>query len=443
MTVVRALLIPAILTFPSACSERPDSVTAETAAFTVRDSAGVEIMESAVPLWGPGEGWTVDPEPVLHVGVADGDPRYQFFRITGVRQLSDGGWVIANGGTELRFLGPDGGFLESHGRAGDGPGEFRSISSIQVLPGDTVLAVDHRSGRLSFWTREGGMASDRPRPSDLPARDLVRVTGDCLVGSQTLSSLPGAGEGPPDHGPTGSLARSTRIILRACPGGSGVDTLVVLPDGETLNTFEITGALPGGQTTSRMTTSQMPLARASSWAHFGSELVTATSDRYSYQLRSADGRLIREVRVLALDLPLTDGLRTELRDRQVAEWRARGATSDALASRARRWEPDVAPDVLPLLGRLHVDALGAVWTEPHYAWADSVFDGLVGLPGPFGGLEKRWLVFDSGGVLQGGVEMPDRLEVHQITADLVVGVWRDELEVPYLRGYLIRKPEAR
>ena len=55
---------------------------------TVRDSAGISIVQNEVPAWRKGHEWRVSAEPVTDVGVADGDPNQQFARVSHALRLS-------------------------------------------------------------------------------------------------------------------------------------------------------------------------------------------------------------------------------------------------------------------------------------------------------------------------------------------------------------------
>ncbi|HEX2190213.1 MAG TPA: hypothetical protein VHG51_15000 [Longimicrobiaceae bacterium] len=55
----------------------------------------------------------------------------------------------------VTVLGPDGRRLRTFGRRGSGPGEFRAIRGIQLLPGDSVLVYDPGLARVSVYAPEG------------------------------------------------------------------------------------------------------------------------------------------------------------------------------------------------------------------------------------------------------------------------------------------------
>lgn len=77
---------------------------------TVRDSAGVTIVENPISSSAPR--CLLDTIPSVSIGVAEGSPAGQLFRVSGAARFSDGKIVIANARTtEIRLFGPDGWFL--------------------------------------------------------------------------------------------------------------------------------------------------------------------------------------------------------------------------------------------------------------------------------------------------------------------------------------------
>jgi hypothetical protein len=52
----------------------------------------------------------------------------------------------------------------------------------------------------------------------------------------------------------------------------------------------------------------------------------------------------------------------------------------------------------------------------------------------------RWTVFDREHRMLGTVTTPPRFIVSWIGEDLVLGIWRDEFDVEYVRGYELIKP---
>lgn len=123
----------------------------------MRDSAGVQIVENRDPLWIADTRWTIDSAPSLTIGVEEGDPQREFFRLIDVRRLSDGRVAALNAGTsELRYFSPEGTYLCTSGREGAGPGEFEQMSWMQLLDQDSLLVYSFGAGgRLSLIGPDG------------------------------------------------------------------------------------------------------------------------------------------------------------------------------------------------------------------------------------------------------------------------------------------------
>lgn len=115
--------------------------------------------------------WQLSGDPVLEIGVVEGEEPYQLHRVGGAVRLSDGRIVVANAGSrELRVFGGGGDFLGSMGGDGEGPGEFRAPSRVRKLSGDTIMVWDQALQRISLFDARGrflSMASLLPSARDL------------------------------------------------------------------------------------------------------------------------------------------------------------------------------------------------------------------------------------------------------------------------------------
>jgi hypothetical protein len=125
---------------------------------TIRDSAGVTIVENAVPQWAPGSEWRVG-ELLTTVGEAEGDLNYELFRVLDATRLSDGTLALGNSSTgEIRFFDREGTFVRSVGSKGGGPGEFQGANALRALrrvAGDTLVAWDIYAQRISVFAPDG------------------------------------------------------------------------------------------------------------------------------------------------------------------------------------------------------------------------------------------------------------------------------------------------
>ena len=120
--------------------------------FVTRDSAGVVVVENRRPGWGNKEGWRgeVDPMLVLQSRPADVVPCY---RVGGAVRVSDGRFVVADGGNqELRLYDASGSFLRRFAGPGNGPGEFRGVGRLWKLGGDSVVVADWRGWSFTLAT---------------------------------------------------------------------------------------------------------------------------------------------------------------------------------------------------------------------------------------------------------------------------------------------------
>ncbi|MDE0650128.1 MAG: hypothetical protein OXI12_07255, partial [Gammaproteobacteria bacterium] len=111
-------VLPALfLIFGAACAG--DGGQGDAPSTTVRDSAGIEIVESTRPLWSDSDGWRVESAPVLDLSASGAGPNHEFFQVRGVRRLSDGSLAVANGSSnEVRLYSADGSHTASLGGEG-------------------------------------------------------------------------------------------------------------------------------------------------------------------------------------------------------------------------------------------------------------------------------------------------------------------------------------
>ena len=151
---------------------------------TVRDSAGVPIVENFLPAWGDGDAWTVDPDPVFDLsGLVDDE----LFRPYSPWLLGDGRTVLFNSGAcEVRFY-DDTGFLNASGGCGGGPGEYTQSSTIVLWPGDSLLVYDQGLRRITLLDGEGALGHTTAAPSG-PDMLLPRIKGSLVDGTLILSS---------------------------------------------------------------------------------------------------------------------------------------------------------------------------------------------------------------------------------------------------------------
>lgn len=165
-----------------ACDASNSARRSAGGAVAVRDSAGVTIVENAEVEPADVARWAVDTTPSITIGTSAGDSAYEFARIGGVQQLPNGMIVVLNGrgeaAFEFRFYDSTGKHIATHGRLGQGPGEYRWINFFGSVGGDTVIGVDFPNSRLNWVSASRGHL----RSTRLAENGFQKVLGDDAYG---------------------------------------------------------------------------------------------------------------------------------------------------------------------------------------------------------------------------------------------------------------------
>lgn len=389
-----SFLLPALAAGTACASGEEDRPAA-----TVRDSAGIEIVENAAAVY-PSPQWGISQEPALAIGVLEGDPDYQLYQVRDAVRLADGRIVIANGGThELRWYGADGQFIRSAGGEGGGPGEFEGMGSLGRYGTDSLMVYDWRHRRVSVFDTAGAFA--RSFMVDLGSGTFPNVVGQTEDGRLLVSS--GATFGGESEA---GLDRRSQTYW------------VVGPDGEirdSLGTFE--GAeywvkREGGRmaVTSRAFTARSVVELAHAFYYVGH------TGRAELALRriGADS-VVRLVRWPVPDAPVTAEHITEYERERIegAEERWRDMQRELL-------EGMPYPDRFPSFGTVRLDPTNHLWVRQYE---------------PPGEGAAPWWIFDPDGRLLFELPAPDGVRVVDIGRDYVLGIYEDEFEVEHLLMY--------
>lgn len=370
------------------------------AAHTSRDSAGVTIVESERAAWREGAGWRVEDEPSVDIGLTEGEAAYQLDRVRDAVRLSDGRIAVANGGTsEIRFFDAGGRYLSATGREGEGPGEFKALSRLIRLPGDTLLAYDQMTTRLTWLDAQGKLLASTQVGDGLgsPLRFAQRLGDGSLLLTRSERRL-GASF-------AGGLTRDTVTFLRATAGTDQRDSLFTAPGRESV--VEIRGM--------NVNVARLPHLREALTAPASDGFYLGINDTYRIEHRRADGSLKRVFLRAQQPQPVEGEYLDSLR--RVRE-RESGAQS------ARNLGDMPGPVTLPAFSELLVDDEGNVWVRT-FPWP--------------GEETSRWDVFKSDGQLLGTVTFPPRFRPTHIGRNFVLGGWTDDLDVEHVRMYPLSK----
>lgn len=373
------------LALAASCSDEGGAAVA-----TVRDSAGVAIVESISPRWQPGEEWWVDSVPQLALG-GDGGPAFEFSNAVDAIRLDDGSVVVFDGASlELRRLGSDGTVQWVSGREGDGPGEYNRVRNIARYRGDSLLVFDFWIARATVLDAAGQVGRTFRLGVTGRSDRLYPVNDSTLVAA--LLSIQALERGV-------GLVRMPEPLIRVRPDGSVMDTIAVLAGWESF-------MVPQGEVRPLFGRRQAPMAVAQGAIYLG------TADRMEYTMHAEDGRLARIVRVPGYDLGLT-ARQVEAERATLVSPGSPGWYREAVASLP-------SPSTRPAFSQLLVDRAGAVWLAPFRG------DSEVGVPMP-------WQVFDAEGVWLGAVSLPDRMRVREIGTDYILGIGRDNDDVEHVQ----------
>ncbi|HSG07339.1 MAG TPA: 6-bladed beta-propeller, partial [Longimicrobiales bacterium] len=221
-----ALVVP----LASACA----GAEASGPAVVVRDSAGVTVVESRRPAWGAGEAWLLSPRPLLVLGGQE-EAGHDLYRVRGALWLGDGRIVVADAGSaELRFFDTAGRLVRVAGGRGGGPGEYRFLSFMARLRGDSLLVWDSRARRVTVTDLEGVPVRTATLANPRYQARLALADGTLLASDVRRASPPVEVELLVD-----AVVRPTRAYANYAADGALVAELGEWPDNEQWSSFDV------------------------------------------------------------------------------------------------------------------------------------------------------------------------------------------------------------
>lgn len=389
-------------TLASGCAEGPNR-TAEP--MSVRDSAGLRVVENVENQWPGGVPWEVSADPIWTTG-AEGDGGITFGRIDGVARLSNGTVVVADGlGGRIHFISGAGEVRSTLGGLGDGPDEFRSIGGLSATTDDSVRIFDSWRRRIAVLSPDGEFSRAVPVPTTLESPLLVPV-GWTDNGAALLLGMPTPPE--PGYGP----APMQSPLFLISPDADG---------------FERIGEVESGFVATDATGISIPIfPRPQGFiATADRQIWTSSIDGFEVTRRDRGGQPTLVARLNRESQEVSAAAREALAAAQRTRMEAVGLTEmpDAIIR-------SVAPQVAGLLA----DPTGYVWVREAEALADPVDTEKWLVAAPIG--TNRWTVLSSEGAWIGTLELPHQFDLRAVDGEFLVGVLRDDLgiELPALYG---------
>ena len=387
---------------------------------TVRDSAGIRIVENEGASWTSDQAWRLSQEPIAEIGRLD-EPPHQFSEeVVGATRLADRRIVVGDGTSgELRFFDELGQHLATAGGRGEGPGEFRFMLDLTRVAGDTLIAgKGFPPGRQAWFTAEGTFI-------DQTAHDLTGRLDPARHFSEFAFTLPDGSllmyvyvRSTPPRDP---IRRSRFGLIRVSRDGSEQDTL---------GWFAGTEYMYRGSGRAQRAAGPTPFRSKTLIALGTDHILTAETGRYEIRRTRFDGSIDLIVRHPIEPIPVTAADREAFQE-EILEF----ARQQNREPQYQRWLAEIEfPESKPPLVALVSDATGNIWVKEEQ--------------GP--DADDLWAVFDGEGFLLGRVEMPTELcepqcgepfgGIMEIGSDYVLATLRDEFDVVYVRVYDLTKP---
>lgn len=420
--VVTALIGLAACEFDSAADR------GSRARSTVRDSAGIVIVESRAPVWTDEEQWSVGQDPLFVLRAFDDSDQNRLLDPTSI-DVDARGRIIVGDGNQVGWdavlvYDSAGKFLFQAGRSGRGPGEFGQLWWASAYRGDSIVAFDMSGDQLSIFSPEGRFVRSLrtpnltvPRPPEgtygyTAGADAAFGDGDFLAYPSGLLDIE-KGPGP---------AWYKHLLLKLSATGEAWDTL---------GTFEISQQFWTGTRQDQYWFAPIAVAAVGhDVLYFG------RGDSFQVEVYDAGGRMTRIVRRSHQPRAVTDELRNQLKTWYLDRAKSSPRMNDQMLERMRQ-SVEAAPfaETLPPYSAMLLDPTGHLWVE-EFRWI--VHDERQPIAGP-----THWSVFDPEGVWLGNVEMPADFILRKVAEHRVYGFVIDEVGVKEVYAHSLDRRSAR
>jgi hypothetical protein len=407
------LLILGAAAFAVACSNTPRG----DAGATTTDSAGIRITtvsEAAVrslPEWRLAE----PPENVFDAATT-GDST-AFALIGSVRWLGNGAVVVTDlGGTRLHVYDSTGAYRGALGRRGQGPGEFRTITSVTPMRADSFAVFDATQRRLTVWSA---------------ARGYVRQVG--LQDGGSLESWPS------DAWPwRDSLIVVLQLSITPQPQLSSGETVKRWPMRARLALRDTSGQVIASSSTFDGTYTALfskgdahaPFSYKAFAALAGDRVVIGSGDKFQLTTLGPAFGAASEIRAPTLDEPFDRAEAKRVYDEAVSHVSRFMSVARAKERLALSFDPAMFPERRPSIGRVLADDAGRLWVE---RFEPMRLGAELQTPG------SRWTVLAPEGRPIARLQLPPHTRLEAVRGNRVAVVRWDELDVQSAAVYLVQR----
>lgn len=412
------------------CADAPSSTSGDS--FEVVDSAGVEIVLNGGGE-GPGVG-SLDVVEDLRLGTIEGErAELLFHNIRDILLDSDGRIYVGNDQTgTVRVFDEDGTFVREFGGKGEGPSEIRSMLNDLKWAGDQIAIIDWQMGGKTILYDTTGAFSDswydtRPDGSRI---SLAGYTPKGWVSVETDDNRPS------ETIPGRAYPRSRRMRRVAPTLDSLSEVLFELPP----------RVLYGSAATHGLDWPIFDPISGTGFDGSGNHYRSAGAD-YRIDVRDPDGNHVRSIRRDYEPIAITGEDIDDYRARVTLRYDTMARFNEPMRQRQIQQSMEridrqatfPVPETRPPLGAFLVARDGAFWVErldtrdPAEWWESRMWGGFDDSPE----VETSWDVFSAEGRFVGNVKLPPRFMPMAASADVVVGVYKDEFDVEYVVRYRI------
>jgi hypothetical protein len=352
-------------------------------AHTVRDSAGVRLIEHELPPSGRASEWRLAADPIAVIEQDEADPERVWTRTRDVAWLpNDRIGVLVSDPPYLRVFSTSGEPELRMGRQGSGPGELRGPTWLGTL-GDSIVVRDGRG--LSVYD---------------PAGDYVRTI---LAPGENWQIL------GPAHGGWIAVTREVQPDDHSQPApapevSAHWTALLLTAQGELIDTIAEFEQLLTWRVQASLWESLRHAATDGDRVH--------VMDSNAYEVRTyEEGALTRIVRAPIAAFEAFTEAHFEV-TREV--W---GAIADRMIRSDREAGRLIVPPAISML----VDSDARLWIR-------RTDDGPAAA-------ERVWDVFSADGAWTATLSAPPQLSIREIVGDRVLGIWTNEFDVTSVRVY--------
>lgn len=397
---MRRTVVVGVAIAVAACGESPEDTSS---GIEITDSAGIRIVTSP-----PGDAVYAElaTEPALSIGLLDGPDEFLFGDIESVGRDRLGNVVVADvQALEIRVFDPEGGYLRSVGREGEGPGEFLNLTGAWTLADGGIVTVDYRLDRITRFDAAGVVVGTATYsgPDGLIVLPVALGGPGAILSSATPFRFRGTAlqdiwESLLEH------EHQRVLFLRHRFDGTLIDTVAEGMDQARASFSSGSGV---DMVVQRMAVPFSPNPTARGSAH-GVAFTSGAAYDIGVFDQAGDLRLIAR-------LDESPAIRTEEHlENYVRNSGGRERDEAWIRERLEQYRTLDLPESLPAYTNVLFADTGDIWARRYRMRGESM---------------DRWDVFAAAGAFLGRVHIPASLRVEEVSRGQIVGVATDEFGV--------------